>query len=70
MPRRGSGLAEPRTTAILSGHVGAINAIAFTADGTHLVTGGVDGTLRLWDITAPGPSRDCRAIRRSTLRTR
>ena len=33
--------------------MGAINAIAFTADGTHLLTGGRDGTLRLWDINRP-----------------
>src|SRR5437763_29065 len=30
------------------GHRGILRCVAFSADGTRLVTGGVDETLRLW----------------------
>src|SRR5262249_13976841 len=35
--------------AVLGGHKGAIQAVAFAPDGKRLVTGGSDGTLRVWD---------------------
>ena len=35
----------------LKGHRGAINALAFTADGRSLVTSGADATLRVWDAS-------------------
>ncbi len=35
----------------LPGHDGTITALAFVQDGSHLVTIGDDGTLRLWDAT-------------------
>ncbi|MFJ6671558.1 protein kinase [Actinosynnema sp. NPDC091369] len=37
----------------MTGHVGAINALAVSGDGSVAVSGGRDGTLRLWDL----PSR-------------
>ncbi len=32
-------------------HAGAVNGVAFLADGQHVVSGSADGTLRLWDVT-------------------
>ena len=34
----------------MTGHVGAINALAVSGDGKTAASGGVDGTLRLWDV--------------------
>ncbi|VFM98284.1 MAG: WD40 repeat [Candidatus Kentron sp. G] len=36
--------------AVLRGHTGAINAVAFSPDGERLVTGSNDHTLRLWMV--------------------
>jgi hypothetical protein len=33
----------------LTGHTGAVGAMAFTSDGTVLATGAEDGTVRLWN---------------------
>lgn len=35
----------------LSGHLGIVNAVAFNPDGGQLASGGVDGTVRLWNTT-------------------
>jgi DNA-binding beta-propeller fold protein YncE len=37
----------------LAGHKGAVTSIAYSPDGTYLLSGGEDGTLRLWE-TATG----------------
>src|SRR5262249_23872103 len=34
----------------LRGHVGAVNALTFSADGKRILSGGADKTVRLWDV--------------------
>lgn len=48
--RLGGGTA-PR--AILIGSKKAVRSVAFTSDGRTLAAGGDDGTVRLWDVSAP-----------------
>jgi WD40 repeat protein len=46
-----------RELRILRGHTGDVVAAQFTADGKTLATGGTDGTVRTWDLTAGGQVR-------------
>jgi WD40 repeat protein len=40
----------------LVGHAGAVAMVAFSPDGTRLLTGGGDGAARVWDVTPSGGS--------------
>ena len=37
--------------ATLTGHAGWVNAVAFSPNGSALISGGDDATLRIWDVT-------------------
>ncbi|MGH9151599.1 MAG: hypothetical protein ACRD03_04135 [Acidimicrobiales bacterium] len=41
----------------LQGHAGPVDDIAFSPDGAHLVTGGEDGTVRVWGVGSDEPGR-------------
>lgn len=41
--------------ATLLGHQDHVNSVAFSPDGTKLLTGSKDGTARLWEVTAGAP---------------
>ena len=41
-------------TAILSGHTGQINSLTYSVDGTFLVSGSSDKTIKLWDVQTGG----------------
>lgn len=39
------------SVAILEGHEDLVSALAFTEDGQHLISGGFDGAICIWDLT-------------------
>jgi WD40 repeat protein/class 3 adenylate cyclase len=41
------------TVRTLDGHIGPVVAVAFDSSGARAVTGGQDGTIRLWDVAEP-----------------
>ena len=41
-------------TAVLSGHTSWVESLAFSPDGTSLVSGGFDKTIKLWDVQTGG----------------
>lgn len=49
-PRAGAEEKPTRDPSLLTlrGHEGWVNAVAFSPDGKHLVTGGADDTVKVW----------------------
>jgi len=41
-------------TAVFSGHTDQVNSLVFSSDGTSLVSGGSDRTVKLWDVQTGG----------------
>ena len=39
-----------------SAHSGAVYSVAFSSDGTKIVSGSWDKTIKVWDSCAPEPS--------------
>lgn len=53
----------PQPVRVLEGHTGNVTSVGFEADARWMYTGSEDGTVRLWDLRAPGCQREfvCRA---------
>jgi serine/threonine protein kinase len=49
VPATGKSVPPVATAARFHGHEGAIDAIAVSPDHSHILSGGEDGTMRLWD---------------------
>jgi WD40 repeat protein len=50
--------------ASLQGHTGAVRGVALSADGQLVVSGGYDGTVRLWEASTGACLRTLQAERR------
>ena len=48
-------------SATLSGHINNVNAVSFSFNGTLLVSGGSDRTIKLWDIQTGGIIKEANA---------
>ena len=41
---------EPSSQFFMMGHIGSVNTVAFTSDGSHIVSGSDDQTIKIWDF--------------------
>src|SRR5258707_1785401 len=46
------GPADPPAPPLLDAHKGAVTCVAYARDGRTLASGGKDGVVRLWDLSA------------------
>ncbi|MGH3875118.1 MAG: NACHT domain-containing protein, partial [Pseudonocardiaceae bacterium] len=51
----GRPLSEPAGLRPLTGHTGTVLSVAYSPDGTRLLTGGDDASVRIWDATTGTP---------------
>ncbi|ORX56688.1 WD40 repeat-like protein [Piromyces finnis] len=49
---------NPNPVVNFDGHTGNVTAIAYQSAGRWIVTGSEDGTIKIWDVRAPGVQRD------------
>src|SRR5262249_27504703 len=67
---QGAGDVEaPKELPPLAGHKGDVNDLAFSSDGRHLASGGVDHAVRLWTAAAVEPGNDDAGLGLSTAET-
>ena len=49
---------NPQPVLSFDGHAGNVTAVGFQKDATWLFSGSEDGTVKLWDVRAPGCQRE------------
>ena len=61
--KTGAALGEP-----LRGHTGSVNSVAFSPDGKRLVSGGDNGTVRIWPVLDAWADALCSKLPRNMSR--